>query len=48
VQADPGFFEKGNLSNVSTFVIMVVGIAMRFGMHSAWNDNVAGRSVAVA
>lgn len=42
-QKDPGFFEKGNISNIATFVIMVAGIAMRFGMDIDWDQNVAGR-----
>jgi len=44
-EKDPGFFEKGNISNIATFVIMVAGIAMRFGMDIDWDQNVAGRYV---
>jgi hypothetical protein len=44
-QADPGFFEKGNMSNVFTFAVMAAGIAMRFSSDSSWEDNVAGRWV---
>jgi len=42
---DPGFFEKGNISNIITFLIMVAGLAMRFGMDTKWDDNVAGRYI---
>ena len=41
---DPGFFEKGNISNIITFLIMVAGLAMRFGMDTKWEDNHAVRS----
>eukprot|EP00238_Polyblepharides_amylifera_P000234 CAMPEP_0196573410 /NCGR_PEP_ID=MMETSP1081-20130531/3315_1 /TAXON_ID=36882 /ORGANISM="Pyramimonas amylifera, Strain CCMP720" /LENGTH=288 /DNA_ID=CAMNT_0041891101 /DNA_START=47 /DNA_END=913 /DNA_ORIENTATION=+ len=43
-EADPGFLEKGNLSNISTFVIMAVGIVMRFTM-GKWEDNYAGQYI---
>eukprot|EP00976_Prorocentrum_cordatum_P061433 1176301-Prorocentrum_minimum.AAC.1 len=42
--ADPGFWEKGNISNLVTFVFMVVGIVMRFAMGD-WDDNIAGRYI---
>ena len=40
---DPGFFEKGNISNICTFLVMVAGLAMRFGMDGDWEDNTAVR-----
>ena len=43
---DPGFFEKGNVSNICTFFVMAAGLAMRFVMDTEWKDNVAvGRRV---
>jgi hypothetical protein len=42
---DPGFFEKGNMSNVFTFAVMAAGIALRFSRDSSWEDNVVGRWV---
>jgi hypothetical protein len=45
-QEGPGFFfEKGNMSNVFTFAVMLAGIAMRFSMDSPWDENAAGRCV---
>ena len=41
---DPGFWEKGNISNLVTFVFMAAGIAMRFSMGD-WEDNHAGRYI---
>ena len=40
---DPGFFEKGNISNICTFLVMCAGLGMRFGMNGDWDDNVAVR-----
>mmetsp|Transcript_25627 Transcript_25627/g.84371 ORF Transcript_25627/g.84371 Transcript_25627/m.84371 type:complete len:307 (-) Transcript_25627:141-1061(-) len=40
---DPGFWEKGNISNMVTFAVMIAGLAMRFGMDQDWEDNIAGR-----
>lgn len=45
-QEGPGFFfEKGNMSNVFTFAVMLAGIAMRFSMDSPWDENAAGRYI---
>jgi len=41
---DPGFWEKGNISNLVTFVFMATGIALRFSMGD-WEDNYAGRYI---
>jgi len=41
---DPGLLEKGNISNVVTFLFMVAGMVMRFTMDD-WDDNIAGRYI---
>mmetsp|Transcript_17824 Transcript_17824/g.21359 ORF Transcript_17824/g.21359 Transcript_17824/m.21359 type:complete len:280 (+) Transcript_17824:82-921(+) len=41
----PSIFEKGNVANFTMFVIMVVGLVMRFTMDTPWEDNTAAKII---